>query len=415
MLRLRAGFKHLASPKQFTQFLGNGLSQEDRQELSESYNYDYHARKIKFEPHFRSLVLHQCTEAESLRGLGDAVNNDILYQACGANMDVSVAALSKAHAKRPLAPFIDILNEVITSIGNIPKSGKILRDVDSEVLDGICDLKGEVSIFDASILRLPAKIAKWAKMRETSSGVKVQLRLSCGYGGVEKVMITSAKGNDNPYFDSLLDLEQGAGKIYLFDTGYFKLETYEKIVASGNHFVTNLHKNISYQVIEELPLSEKEAPNGYLIHSDQLVILGKGDNTTANIYRLIEVTDSKGDRTTILTDINDLSAPQLCHLRQYRWSIEIVFRWLKRTLKLGKLISYSPKGVMLQVVMALIVYGLMVLYHRGEVFSPTETLRKIKNHLHQLIFDWGYSHGYYDARRLQLGLPPSDPILPCLS
>ena len=119
-------------------------------------------------------------------------------------------------------------------------------------------------------------------------------------------MITSAKGNDNPYFDSLLDLEQGAGKIYLFDTGYFKIETYEKIVASGNHFVTNLHKNISYQVIEELPLSEKEAPNGYLIHSDQLVILGKGDNTTANIYRLIEVTDSKGDRTTILTDINDL-------------------------------------------------------------------------------------------------------------
>ena len=61
---------------------------------------------------------------QSLRGLGDAVNNDILYQACGANMDVSVAALSKAHAKRPLAPFIDILNEVITSIGNIPKSGK---------------------------------------------------------------------------------------------------------------------------------------------------------------------------------------------------------------------------------------------------------------------------------------------------
>ena len=55
MLRLRAGFKHLASPKQFTQFLGNGLSQEDRQELAESYNYDYHARKIKFEPHFRSL------------------------------------------------------------------------------------------------------------------------------------------------------------------------------------------------------------------------------------------------------------------------------------------------------------------------------------------------------------------------
>ena len=62
--------------------------------------------------------------------------------------------------------------------------------------------------------------------------------------------------------------------------------------------------------------------------------------------------------------------------------------------------------------MALIVYGLMVLYHRGEVFSPTETLRKIKNQLHQLIYDWGYSQGYCDARRLLLGLPLSDPIPP---
>ena len=409
MLRLRSAFKHLASPKQFDQFLGNVLSQEERQTIAESFNYDFHARKIKFESHFRSLVLHQCTEPESLRGLGDAINNDILYQACGAHMDVSVAALSKAHAQRPLGPFIEILNRVITSIGNIPKSGKILRDVDSELLDGIYDLLGKVSIFDASTLRLPPKIAKWAKMRENSSGVKVQLRLSSGYGGLEQVMITSAKGNDNPYFDSLLDLEPGAGKIYLFDTGYFKIEKYEEIVDSGNHFVTILHKNISYQVVEELPLPETQAPNGFLIHSDKLVILGKGDNTTSNTYRILEVTDSKGERTTILTDIKNLSAPQLCHLKQYRWSIEIVFRWLKKTLKLGRLISYSPKGVILQVLMALIVYGLMVLYHRGDVFSPTQTLRKIKNSLHQMIYDCGYSQGFSDARRLLLGLSPPDP------
>ena len=412
MIRLRPAFKHLASPKHFSQFINNGISKGGKQAIADAYGYDYHARKITFESHFRALILHQCTEAKSLRGLGDAINNDILYNACGAHMDVSVAALSKAHSRRPLEPFIDILNRVITSIGGIPKYGRVLRDVDSEVLQGVSHLLEGVSIFDASTLRLPPKIAKWAKMKKNTSGVKVQLRLGCGYGGVERVMITSAKGNDNPYFESLLDLEESAGKIYLYDTGYFKIETYEKIVDSGNHFVTTLHKNISYKVIEESPLSEEEAPNGYLIHSDRLVILGSGDNTTHNSYRLLEVTDTKGKRTTILTDIKDLKPSQLCHLKAYRWTIEIVFRWLKRTLKLGRLISYSPRGVVLQVVIALIVYGLMVLYHRGGVFSPTETLRRIKNHLHQMVYEWGYTQGFSDALHLLLGLPPPEPLPP---
>lgn len=161
-------------------------------------------------------------------------------------------------------------------------------------------------------------------------------------------------------------------------------------------------------------LSEEEAPNGYLIHSDKLVILGSGDNLTHNSYRLLEVTDTKGKKTTILTDIKELKASQLCHLKAYKWTIEIVFRWLKRTLKLGRLISYSPKGVMLQIVIALIVYGLMVLYHRGGAFSPTEVLRKVKNHLHQTIYDWGYSQGYMDALHPPIGLPPPHPI-PTLS
>lgn len=397
IIELKSSFKQLASPKQFNEFMDIGISPEERQTIADAYGYDFHARKIKFEEHFRALLLHQCTEPDSLRGFGDAINNDILYKACGAHMDVSVAALSKAHSKRPVGPYIEVLNRVITAIGHIPKMGKVLRKVDSKTLEGISHLLEDVSIFDATTLSLPPKIAKWAKMNKNTSGVKVQLRLGSGYGGIEKVMVTSAKGNDNPYFESLLDLKENANKIYLYDTGYFKIQTYEKIVDSGNHFVTTLHKNISYKVIEELPLPEKEAPNGYLIHSDRLVILGCGNNTTDNIYRILDVTDTKGQRITILTDLKDLSAAQVCHLKEYRWTIEIVFRWLKRTLKLGKLISYSPKGVILQVVIALIVFGLMVLYHRGGIFSPTCILRRIKNHLHQLIYDLGYSHGYRDA------------------
>jgi hypothetical protein len=54
----------------------------------------------------------------------------------------------------------------------------------------------------------------------------VQLRLRAGYGGLDRVMVTGAKGNDNPYLRARLDLESAApGQVYLFDTGYCKLAT----------------------------------------------------------------------------------------------------------------------------------------------------------------------------------------------
>jgi hypothetical protein len=50
------------------------------------------------------------------------------------------------------------------------------------------------------------------------------LRLRAGYGGLDRVMVTGAKGNDNPYFGALLDVEAAApGQLYWFDTGDCKL------------------------------------------------------------------------------------------------------------------------------------------------------------------------------------------------
>jgi len=118
---------------------------------------------------------------------------------------------------------------------------------------------------------------------------------------------------------NLLDLEQDAGHIYLFDTGYFKIEIYGKIVASGNHFATLLHENISYEVIRERPVPEGVTANGYVIHSDREMYLGNGSNHGSQVYRLIDATDSQGHRATILTDLLNLTAEQVCQLRTYRW------------------------------------------------------------------------------------------------
>jgi hypothetical protein len=134
------------------------------------------------------------------------------------------------------------------------------------------------------------------------------LRLQAGYGGLGRVTITGAAGNDNPYFSQLLGLEQDAGRIYLFDAGYFKIGRYEEITASGNFFVTTLHSNIHFQVVESRPVPDEVGPSGYTIHHDGIVSLGEGDNRTAARYRVLEVTDSRGRRTRILTDRGSASS-----------------------------------------------------------------------------------------------------------
>jgi hypothetical protein len=98
-----------------------------------------------------------------------------------------------------------------------------LRDVDTATLKGIAHLLEQTRIFDATTFQLPVKIARWAQVNETNAGFKLQLRLVGGYGGPDRIILTLQAGNENPYFLSLLDLEQGAEHIYLFDTGYFKI------------------------------------------------------------------------------------------------------------------------------------------------------------------------------------------------
>ena len=394
--RVRSKYRNLVSARNFEHFLNGVISPERRAELADRFDYDWHAHTLFFEPYFRALVTRQFTGG-SLNDLQYGMAYDPLYAAHGAQLEISVAALSKANANRPVEPFLYLLGDVLQAIGKIPKSGKVLREVDTVTLKGIAHLLEQTCIFDATTFQLPVKIARWAQVNDTDAGFKLQLRLAGGYGGPDRVILTPKAGNDNPYFLILLDLERGVGHIYLFDTGYFKIETYNKIVLSGNHFVTLLHENISYEVIRQRPVPEGVTANGYIVHSDLEVYLGSGSNRSDQVYRLIDATDSRGHRATILTDLLDLTAEQVCQLRTYRWVVEIVFRWLKSQLEIDHFISYSPNGVMVQVLVALIVYGLMVLYHEGGPLSVVRILRRIRADLHQAIYDWGFEQGRRQA------------------
>jgi hypothetical protein len=408
--------KALVGARTLSQALDRALSPQRRREIAQQSGYDAQAQKLTFEPYLRALLVRQI-EGGSLHDLQDGMAHDPVYQAHGARLEISVPGLSKANAQRSPQPFWDVLAEVMAAVEALPQvvrigRGQPLGAATPKQLREISQLLERTHIFDGTTVELPPQIAQWARTstKQERAGIKVQLRLRAGYGGLDRVMLTGGKGNDNPYFRALLDLETAApGQVYLFDTGYSKLATYDAIRAHGSELVSILHESITVETVEERVRPPLVTAQGYTIHSDRIVYLGTGRTRSAYQWRLLDATDTQGRRRTIVTSLLEESAERITQLRAYRWTIEIVFRWLKRVLQLDTLISYSPGGIAMQVAVALITYGLLLLYHAGGTLSLKALQRRVKRALHEALFAAGVAEGERRAqereRRAAAGLP----------
>jgi len=408
--------KALVGPRNLSQALDQAVSPQRRRAIAQQSGYDAQAQKLTFEPYLRALLVRQIVGG-TLHDLQHGMAEDPLYAVHGARLEISVPGLSKANAQRPTQPFWDVLAEVMAAVEVLPQAVRIGRDqplgaATPKQLREIGQLLEHTQVFDATTLELPPQIARWARtsQKQERAGIKVQLRLRAGYGGVDRVMVTGAKGNDNPYFQALLDLESAApGQVYLFDTGYCKLATYDQIREHGCELVTVLHEGITMEVVEERTVATPVTAQGYILHSDRIVRLGTGDTRSRYRWRVIDATDTQGRRRTILTSLLEESAERVTQLRAYRWTIEIVFRWLKRVLKLDELISVSPKGVEMQVAVALLVYGVLLQYHHGGALSLKAIQRRIKTELHRALFAAGMAEGERRARARTAA--PGPPLL----
>jgi hypothetical protein len=201
--------KALVAPQTLSRALDRAVSPRRRREIAEQSGYDAQAQKLRFEPYLRALIVRQL-EGGSLHDLRHGMAQDPLYEAHGAQVEISVPALSKANAQRPVQAFWDVVAEVMATVEALPRTARIgratpLGAATPTALREIGELLERTRIFDATQVALPPRIAQWARTstKRERAGVKVQLRLRAGYGGLDRVMVTGAKGNDNPYFRAL--------------------------------------------------------------------------------------------------------------------------------------------------------------------------------------------------------------------
>ena len=173
---------------------------------------------------------------------------------------------------------------------------------------------------------------------------------------------------------SVLRRNLAAGHTCVMDRWYAQFTLWNDIRAAGSSYVCRVRDNSVYAVLQERPLDQ--AALDAAVISDQVVEIGlskKPHERADHPTRLVCVrctphqkrgkgSKSGGGQTgptsdgvlRIVTDLMDVPAHVIAFLYEYRWTIEVFFRFLKQTLGCRHLLSTRREGVETQVYAAVI-------------------------------------------------------------
>jgi hypothetical protein len=212
---------------------------------------------------------------------------------------------------------------------------------------------GKLCCIDGSIFPV-IKSMQWAEYTSKSQALKVHLCFELNRMLPVAFLVTSAKGNERQALLKMLE----KGVTYIADRGYMSVKIYRQIVSAEANFIFRVKANLLYSVIEPLIVKLPENMKGILNVSDQLIRYTHDESK--GIYRLVTFTLYQ-EVFYILTNRKDLTTYQIIVLYSYRWQIELIFRFLKRTLNGIHLIKQNEEGVTIQFY-ALLIVAMLQLY-----------------------------------------------------
>jgi hypothetical protein len=320
----------------------------------EKHNSDKHSKGFGTWNHLVAMIFSQLSDCKSLRDL------EIRFNAKSQN---HYHLRSKALKKSTLAD------------ANQNRDSGVFRDIAAQLIIGQGkEIKDVVSLIDSSIIRISGRGSGWAEETKTGHGKGLKLHIQCGGSSksIEAVSISNTNVND---ITAAKEFDLEAGKIYVFDKGYFDFNWWNRIACIDSYFVTRIKKNTAYKVIEEKSI-ESCSEN---IVSDKVIELtnksprgGKRNSLAGKSLRLVEVYSNENKkRYQFITNLMDKEADEISLYYKQRWGIELLFKWFKQNLKITKFLSESENAAKTQLYVAIIVYILIDMFKKmcGDVFK----------------------------------------------
>jgi hypothetical protein len=245
------------------------------------------------------------------------------------------------------------------------------------------ELKQAITLVDGTLLPALSRVAEamWLSSRTGKAHYAWRLHTHFSLDLHAPVRMDLTGGRNSGESDERVVLRKHLERdhLYVMDRGYAQFALFNAIVQAHSSYVCRVRDNSQYTVLQERPLAEEaQAANVVL---DAVVELGAPDNARRrpdHPVRLILVrvkphekrSHRKGNTGAgpsdgllrIVTNLLDAPPEIIALLYQYRYTIELFFRFFKHLLGCRHLLSDKPEGIRLQVYCAILACLLLNLW-----------------------------------------------------
>ena len=213
--------------------------------------------------------------------------------------------------------------------------------------------KVRIHAVDSTVMQLVANCMDWAKHRRRKAAAKMHLRLDLHSFLPSFAIVDTAGEHDNKRSREVCATIL-CGEIVVFDKAYVDFEHLSDLDARGVWWVTRAKDNMKYRAVKNLSKGHEN------IIKDQIIAL-QGKHKGMELRRVEAWVEVDGDWRVMVFITNNMewSPRSVCDLYRRRWDIEVFFKQVKQSLKLGSFLGHSANAVRWQVYTALLVYVLL--------------------------------------------------------
>lgn len=240
-------------------------------------------------------------------------------------------------------------------------------------------LPGQLTLVDSTVIDTLCTVAEAMFLPLGDSGRhshawRLHLQFDVDHHVPCRWEVTEPKNTGRSDEKSVLRRKLAAGHTYVMDRWYAQFTLWNDVRAAGSSYVCRVRDNSVYEVVEDRSLDRQTLDAGVI--SDQVVHIGlskKRSERPDHPTRLVCVKCSPHRKRgkvrgngygqtgptsdgvlRIVTDLLDVPAHVIAFLYEYRWTIEVFFRFLKQILGCRHLLSARIEGVRIQVYAAVI-------------------------------------------------------------
>jgi hypothetical protein len=223
----------------------------------------------------------------------------------------------------------------------------------------------QLTAVDGSLLPALPRMA-WALWQDADHrAARMHVQFDVLRGVPRDATVTAGNGAERDQLRAMLQ----PGRPYVFDGGDAEYASFRAVREAGSSFIGRVREDAAFVVAEERPIAA-EAKSAGVIRDVVVSRLGT-DHHKDELRRPVRLVfvaiakvreDGSAVVLVLCTDRLDLPADLVALGYKFRWSVELFFRWLKCILGCRHLLLESPRGVALQVYVALIASVLVSLW-----------------------------------------------------